>query len=78
MNKLAELRDLLATGKFHHATYRSIGTCWEGLHIYQRDENGYNGFTPAGLLFGKGDPELEAALQLVAHTGYSVGAYGQG
>ena len=73
---LDKLRELLASGQFHHATYRGFGTLWEGLWIYAKYE-GMRGFEPVGS-FLKDDPELDAAHELVRHTGVSVGAYGQG
>jgi hypothetical protein len=72
---LEELKTLQASGVFHHATYRSMGTLWEGLHIYTRDTKGFRGFTHAGS-FPKDSPELEAAFALI--KGVSVGSYGNG
>lgn len=72
-----ELRDLVASGEFHHATYRSHGTVWEGLWFYRRDADGFRGFTMAGSV-PKNDPDLEEAFILVRHSGISVGAYGEG
>jgi len=75
--KLETLKTLRQTGEFHHATYRNMGTLWEGLWIYTKDVNGFRGFNVAGC-FPKNDPELDAAHELVRGTGVSVGAYGQG
>jgi hypothetical protein len=77
MTKLEELAAMLESGAFHHATYRDMGTLWEGLYIYQRDDNGFNGFKIA-MAFQKGSPELAIAEKLTARTGVSVGAYGCG
>ena len=74
---LDELKTLRADGKFHHATYRNLGTIWEGLYIYQKKDSGWRGFEIAGV-FGKNDPNLPAAEDLLRGTGISVGAYGQG
>jgi hypothetical protein len=73
---LDELRALLASGEFHHATYRNQGSLWEGLWIY-KGYDGLRGFHPAGC-FGKDSPDLPAAEALVRGTGISVGAYGAG
>lgn len=75
--QLSELKRLVDSGEFHHATYRNIGTLWEGLHIYRKAATGFRGFEGIGY-FPKGDPELDAAHDLVRHTGVSVGAYGRG
>lgn len=74
---IQDLESLLASGAFHHATYRDIGTLWEGWHIYCKQNNGFNGFTHAGM-FAKDNPDAARAYELVRATGYSVGAYGQG
>lgn len=74
---LSTLKQMLANGSFHHATYRNKGTLWEGLWIYVRDPKGIRGFNVAGC-FPKSDPELDAAFELTRGTGISVGAYGQG
>lgn len=73
---LEELKRLMESGEFHHATYRDKGTLWEGLWVYRR-YNGLRGFEPAGA-FLKGNIDAEAAWELVRGTGVSVGAYGQG
>jgi hypothetical protein len=74
--KLDELKTLMQSGQFHHATYRNFGTLWEGLYIY-RKYDGLRGFEPCGA-FPKDDPELDAAHDLLRGTGVSVGAYGNG
>ena len=75
--KLDTLRAMLADGSFHHATYRDIGTIWEGLNIYRRDPNGCRGFTHA-LTFGRDDSDRVTAETMTQGTGVSVGAYGRG
>lgn len=74
MRPIEELQGLLASGEFHHATYRDQGTLWEGLHFYKKDGAGFRGFTHAGII-PKGDPDLDTAHNLVRHTGVSVGSY---
>lgn len=73
-----ELRDLLDSGEFHHATYRNKGTVWEGLWIY-RKYDGLRGFEPADM-FAKNSPELDAAFSLLMSRGIGscVGSYGNG
>ena len=73
---LDELDALQKSGEFHHATYRDIGTIWEGLWIY-RKYNGLRGFEPAGA-FLRGAADLDAAHAMVRQSGISVGSYGQG
>jgi hypothetical protein len=73
---LEQLKELKASGEFHHATYRNVGTLWEGLYIYVK-YNGLRGFAPAGC-FSKDNPALDAAYDVVRGTGISVGSYGRG
>ena len=74
---LAELRNLKASGQFHHATYRDHGRLWEGLWVYRNASNGFRGYEPAGCFY-KDSPELDAAYAEVRGAGVSVGAYGEG
>jgi hypothetical protein len=82
---IAELKELRAAGKFHHATYRNQGRLWEGLWVYENDEPGPNhkpgnwhpGYKPAGAFF-KDSPELDAAYAELSGTGISLGRYGAG
>jgi hypothetical protein len=74
---LDELRWLLESGTFHHATYRCEGTLWEGLWVYKHDANGFCGYSPAGAIL-KDSPDLDEAYRLVSPTGISRGAYGGG
>lgn len=77
--KLEQLIELMKTGQFHHATYRNMGTLWEGLHIYIKDEKGFRGFEHIGFFSPRTNPkELEMAMEIVKRTGYSVGSYGRG
>lgn len=79
MRALELLRDLLASGEFHHATYRCQGTVHEGLWFYRRSTDGFRGYDVAGCVNASLDAaDLEEALKLVAHTGVSVGSYGNG
>lgn len=71
-----ELKELRASGQFHHATYRNQGSIWEGLYIYRRYD-GLRGFDVAGV-FGKNDPNLDAAYDIVRDSGVSVGSFGNG
>lgn len=75
--KIEDLKKLMGDGKFHHATYRSVGTLWEGLWIYQKEPDEARGFFPAGA-FLKGADDFPQAEELVRGTGISVGSYGQG
>lgn len=79
MSNLDKLREMLADGTFHHATYRNQRTVWEGLYIYRRDPDGMRGFSLV-MAFSKymNDPDLPAAEELVNGTGVSLGAYGAG
>lgn len=74
---LEMLRTMLADGSFHHATYREIGKVWEGLFVYMKDDNGFNGFRLAGS-FPHYSPDLDTAHDLVRNTGVSVGSFGRG
>lgn len=76
---LEALQQMLESGQFHHATYRNIGTIWEGLYIYVKDPDPkWVGYRLAGS-FNKADGDiLQAAEELVRPTGVSVGAYGRG
>ena len=74
---LDALRQMQADGTFDHATYRNIGTLWEGLWIYGKDPKGFRGYAVVGC-FAKDAADLQAAEALVRGTGVSVGAYGRG
>lgn len=76
MTKLDQLRDVLDGENFHHATYRNLGSLWEGLYIYVKSPIG-RGFKP-WIVFGKNDPDLIQAEDMVRRTGISVGGYGEG
>jgi len=76
-NAVNRLRHLLQSGELHHATYRGMGTVWEGLWFYRRSKTGFRGYELDGAVL-KNDPDIDAAMALVAHTGISVGSYGCG
>lgn len=76
---LEALKRLLESGEFHHATYRCIGTLWEGLWFYSRSSKGRRGFEVAGCINASMDADvLDEAHELVKGTGVSVGSYGAG
>ena len=82
---LDDLRDLIASGKFHHATVRNgRGRCWDGMYIYEAG-NGpgfFRGFRLVGSFpIGWGDqedPTMTAAYEMVKGSGVSSNAYGEG
>jgi len=79
MGKLGKLEGMLRDGTFHHATYRGEGSCWEGLFVYPRQEQGgFRGYGGPVFAFYRDDPDLAKAHEMVRHTGVSVGAYGRG
>ena len=73
---LEQLKALMESGQFHHATYRELGTIWEGLYIYVKEDSKI-GFNLAGS-FNKADGLADAAYDMVRNTGVSLGAYGRG
>lgn len=74
--KLDELLALRTEGRFHHATYRGVGSLWEGLFIYPVQADGFRGFGGPIGCFPKDDPDLDEAHKMC--PGSSVGAYGEG
>jgi hypothetical protein len=75
---LEQLKQLKESGKFHHATYRELNTIWEGLYIYERDEDPkWIGYRLVGS-FNKADGNADAAYDIVRETGVSVGSFGNG
>ena len=77
--ELDKLKSLIESGEFHHATYRNVGTIWEGLHFYRKDEKGFRGFSIAGCInksFGK--EAMDKAHDILPSGSLSVGAYGEG
>ena len=75
---IQELKDLMAKDRFHHATYRNMGTLWEGLHVYRKDPKGFRGFEHVGFFSAKNKEQLRQAENICSKTGISVGSYGQG
>jgi hypothetical protein len=76
---LERLKALLESGQFHHATYRQLGTIWEGFYIYEKaPDPKWVGYCLVGS-FNKSEGDLMlAAEDMVRHTGVSLGAYGRG
>ncbi len=72
-----QLRALLDSGEFHHATYRCIGSVWEGLWCYRKSAEGFRGYEVA-LSFPKGTEAPAQALLVSMGIGTHVGAYGGG
>lgn len=75
---LTELKDLLDSGKFHHATYRTDYA--RGLHIYSSDAKGHRGFVYVGCFSESltDKATIDAAYNMVRGTGVSLGAFGNG
>lgn len=71
-----QLKSLMASGEFHHATYRNANTVWEGLYIYRKSKTGLRGFEYTGA-FNKTSAELIQAMNLAGPTGISYGFYGR-
>ena len=77
-----ELKQLQESGEFHHATYRNVGKCWEGLYVYVRateEQGGFRGFKLYGSFnnyYPQRNPECEKAMELV--KGLHVGSFGNG
>lgn len=75
---IEELKNLMVSGEFHHATMRVDFA--RGLHIYAKEpENKFNGFKPVGYfssVYNK--EECDKAYDIVRNTGVSMGAYGCG
>lgn len=75
---IEELKKLMDSGEFHHATMRTDFA--RGLHIYANEsENKFNGFKPVGYFSSVYEKELcEEAYQITRKTGISMNAYGRG
>jgi hypothetical protein len=68
-----QLKECLANGTFHHATYRTDFA--RGLHIYGVDKNGFRGFNYLGA-FSEYDPlTLAYAYALTRRSGVYEGSY---
>ena len=79
MSNLEQLEQLLASGEFHHATYRCIGTVHEGLWFYRKAPSAKRGFEVVGCINARADADvIEQAQELVKNTGVSLGSYGNG
>ena len=69
-----ELKELMTSGNFHHATMRTDFA--RGLHIYAKEDNKFNGFTPVGYFSSVYEKELcEEAYQITRKTGIYEGSY---
>lgn len=68
MKSINVLRNLIASGNFHHATYRNTGTVWEGLWYFRKDTTVASGSTVVGCVL-KTDPDIDAACELVKGAG---------
>ena len=77
---LEQLQSLLESGQFHHATYRELGTIWEGLYIYAKDSDPkWVGYRLVGSFNKYADAGLsDAAYEMVRSTGVSLGSRGNG
>jgi hypothetical protein len=73
----ADVQELISRGDFHHATHRPQQ--FDSLFIYQRDDDGFRGYTLFGGVSNRTDPTTFAQVsEIVRHTGISVGAFGNG
>lgn len=75
---IEDLQCLLDSGQFHHATYRCQGTVWEGLWIYCKDPNGFRGYSVYMSFPVSNKESCDLVHKMLAHTGISVGSYGNG
>lgn len=75
---IEQLKELMKSGRFHHATYRHDFA--RGLHVYGQDDKGFRGFNYVGAFSETlTQPHVLAyAYHLVRKTGVSLGSYGQG
>lgn len=79
VNTLEDLKALIDSGQFHHATYRRNGNMMDGWYIYAKEDNGFNGFVLVGSFIEDAGSEIELAVHaIVRDTGYSIGSYGGG
>ncbi len=87
--KIEALKQMLAEGRFHHATNKHSGPAFgHGLYIYEKENNGFNGYRLA-MSFYNGNSytgnyneqaklEEQEAYELVRHTGICSGTYANG
>ena len=79
MTSLEQLKALLASGEFHHATVRQNGNLHDGLWFYRVSPASPRGFEVAGCVNARTDAaDVDEAYRVVAHTGISAGSYGNG
>ena len=70
---IEDVKQLVASGRFHHATARTIGV--SKLWIYARDPDGFRGYTLVAAI--DDTDEAHVYFRSIGH-GVSVGAYGAG
>ena len=70
---LGDVKKLVDSGQFHHATVRVIGV--PRIWIYKRDPSGFRGYSLAASI--DDTDENHAYFASIRH-GVSVGAYGVG
>jgi hypothetical protein len=70
---LDDVKELVAAGRFHHATARTIGVA--RLWIYARDPDGFRGYSLVGSI--DDNAENHAYFASIRH-GVSIGAFGEG
>lgn len=77
---IEQLKKLMDSGEFHHATYRTDFA--RGLHIYSKAKpnSGFRGFEYAGAFSEVCDHKhiIDKAYNMVRNTGVSLGSYGNG
>ena len=78
--KLDELQSLIESNRFHHATYRNLGTLWEGLYIYARDDSqDWIGYRLVDCFNAREQPsELRSAEDMIRQQttgGIAVGSF---
>ena len=87
--KIEALKAMMAEGRFHHATHRHGGPSFNhGLYIYEKEDNGFNGYRYAFSFYDgtryahNADPvakaEEQEAYEIVRHTGVCSNSYAHG
>lgn len=70
---LDDVRDLVASGRFHHATVRTIGM--PRIWVYAKNPDGFRGYTLVGSI---ADTVGNHNYFISIGHGVSVGSYGVG
>lgn len=70
---IEDVKQLVADGRFHHATARTIGV--PRIWIYARKADGFRGYELVASI--DDTPEAWAYFRSIGH-GCSVGSYGEG